>query len=149
MDFEVIRREREVRVWVEKVFRVVGMEGILVECVVLTAVKDVCSEASVVFGFLEGGDLTVDMCRGVAGVEVSVSVEDLENLELCGPTVDLFGVSTKSVRHKKKTHIFTLKSFSKCSEYKFFLLSRLLLKKISGEIIQKHFDMSEEKSDSR
>ncbi len=118
----MIRREREVGVWVEKVFRVVGMEGILVECVVLTrraetAVKDVCSEASVVFGFLEGGDLAVDLCRGVAGVEVSVRVEDLENLELCGPTVDLFGVSTKSVRHKKKTYIHLANVQSTSSSY--------------------------------
>lgn len=86
----------------EKGLRVVKVEEILVECVVLIGrvkaeVKDVCSEAFVVCGFLEGGRLVVDLSRGVAGVGVWVSaVSVVGSVELCGLAVDLFGVSSKS-----------------------------------------------------
>lgn len=84
----------------EKGLRVAEVEEILNECVVLTKrvrAKDVRSGAFVVIGFLEGGDLAVDRSSGVAGGEVWVSaVSVVEEVELCGLAVDLFGVSSKS-----------------------------------------------------
>lgn len=97
--FEVIRGETELEIWVEKGFRVAEVEEILVGCVV----KDVCSGAFVVTGFLEGGDLVVVLGRGVAGVEVWVStVRVVGNVELRGLAVVLFGVSSKSASGKLK-----------------------------------------------
>lgn len=67
---------------------VVEVEEILDERVVLSRrvkaeVKDVCSGAFVVIGFLEGGDVVVDLSRGAAAVEVWVdAVSVVENVEL-------------------------------------------------------------------
>ncbi len=108
--FEVISCGREVGIWVEKGLRVVEVEEILVEYVVLTKrvrVKDVGSGAFVVIGFLEGGDLAVDRSSVVAGGEVWVSaVNVVEKVELCGLAVDLFGVSSKSASGEGKKRFY-------------------------------------------
>lgn len=78
-------------------------------------VKDVCSEAVVVIGFVEGGDLVVDVSAGVAdvaGVGVCLSVVSaVGRVELCGLAVDLFGVSSKSASgEEQKVYMSVIQS---------------------------------------
>ena len=75
-------------------------------------VKDVCSEAVVVIGFVEGGDLVIGVSAGGAGVEVCLSVVSVVGtVELCGLAVDLFGVSSKSASgEEQKVYISVIRT---------------------------------------
>lgn len=108
-----MRLEREVEVWVETGLRggEVGenpVEGVVMNRRVKDEVRGICWGDSVVFGFLEDGDLVVNLSRGVAAdLEVWVSAtSDLENEEVCGLAVDVFGDSSKSDALKQKTPNF-------------------------------------------
>lgn len=82
---------------VDKVLGIAEVEGILAECVVLTGrVKAVCLAAAVVLGCVEGGDLVVEMSRGLVSVFSLV-----ENVEVSGLDVDVFGVSKSAIGEKK------------------------------------------------
>lgn len=113
--FEVISCETEVEIWVEKVLSVVEVEGIIVDCAALERrakadVEDVFSGALVILGFLRGGDLLVDMGRGLAGVEVCVSAAGVaECVKACRPTVDVFEASSKSASRIEESHKLVMK----------------------------------------
>lgn len=107
--FEVTWRGREVGIWVEKVLRVVEVEGILVDRVEgRRRVKAELKGACVVLGPLEGGDLVVDPSRGAAAVEVGVGViSGVDVVATCGLAVDLFGVSSNFVSGVEKGLYFS------------------------------------------
>lgn len=99
----------------EKALRVGEVEGKIVECVALkrrvkAEVRDVCSGAVVVLGFLKGGASVVDLSSGLAGVEVrDGAVSVVECVKLCTLAVDMLEISSKSASSGAKKKVFSHK----------------------------------------
>lgn len=105
---EVISCETDVEIRVEKVLSVVEVEGTIVDSAALKRradVADVFPGVVVIPGFLRGGDLLVDMSRGLAGVEVCVSAAGVVGcVKAWRLTVDVFEASSKSASRRKESH---------------------------------------------